>query len=137
MAEHDGLAELVTRAEIGRRLHMGRGRAASVVDEAGFPAPVGRLGDRVIWRWGDVRAWAEAARGRAGGPSDEAMHLAGVRDRCHAAGYRLKLVGGGGDGAAEAILKPIGSPSAKARAFTGATPLEAADAALAWLQTHR
>ena len=135
--EHpDGLADLVTRAHIARRLHLGRAGLARALAEPGFPRPLGRLGRSSVWRWADVRAWAEGARGRPGGPTDEAMHVAGVRDRFRAAGFRLKMVPAP-DGGWRAVRVAIGGPSSGGQEFRGATRAEAADAALAWLETHR
>ena len=91
--EHsDGLPDLVTRAHIARRLHLGRAALARALADLGFPRPLGRLGTSTVWRWADVRTWAEGARGRPGGPTDEAMHVAEVRDRFRGAGFRLKMV---------------------------------------------
>jgi hypothetical protein len=137
MADHaDGLPDLVTRAQVARRLHLTRAGVAAAMRQPGFPAPLGRLGDSVIWRWTDVRAWAEGNRGRPGGPTDEAMHVAGIRDRFRAAGFRLKIVPDPGGGW-RALRIAIGGPSAKGQAFTGATQEEAAERALAWLETHK
>ena len=57
----------------------------------GFPEPVGHLDGSPIWRWSDVRAWAEGAAGSPAGPSEEGLRLAGIRDRFRAAGFRLKI----------------------------------------------
>ena len=51
------LEDLVTAAEIGRRLGVTRQRASQLAARPGFPKPLGRLGHYVIWRWSDVRAW--------------------------------------------------------------------------------
>jgi predicted DNA-binding transcriptional regulator AlpA len=132
---HDGLEDLVTRAHIARRLHLSRAAAARAASAPGFPAPVGRLGASVVWRWSDVRAWAEAERGRPGGPTDEAMHVAGIRDRFRAAGFRLKIVPDP-EGGWRAVRVAIGGHSATGQPFRGATREEAAERALAWLETH-
>ena len=63
MGEHpDGLQDLVTRAAIARRLHLSPGRLEAALRAHGFPAPLGRLGAQIVWRWADVRAWAERAQ---------------------------------------------------------------------------
>lgn len=54
-----GFDDLVTGAEIGRRLGISRQRVAKIAVRAGFPEPLGRLGQAKVWRWADVRAWAE------------------------------------------------------------------------------
>jgi len=133
---HDGLQDLVTRAQIGRRLHLGRAALARAVGEPDFPPPLGRLGASLVWRWPDVREWAERAQGRPGGPTDEAMHVAEIRDRFRAAGFRLKIVPDP-EGGWRALRMAIGEPSAKGQAFRGASRAEAAEAALAWLETHK
>lgn len=137
MPDHpDGLPDLVTRAHIARRLHLSRAAVRDAVGSPGFPAPVGRLGHWMVWRWSDVRRWAESARGAPGGPSEEAMHLAGIRDRFRAAGFRLRI-GPHPEGGFQAVRVAIGRPSAKGQVFRGATAVEAAESALEWLQTHK
>ena len=136
MGDHpDGLEDLVTRAHIARRLHLSRARVADAVGAEGFPAPVGRVGPSTVWRWADVRRWAERATGSPGGPSAEGMRLAGIRDHFRAAGFRLKITPDPAGGW-QAIRVATGRPSAAGEAFHGATALEAAEAALGWLQTH-
>jgi hypothetical protein len=63
------------------------------------------------------------------------MRLAGIRDHFRAAGFRLK-VARAPDGGWQAIRIAVGRPSAAGEPFAGATALEAAEAALEWLQTH-
>ena len=132
----EGPADLVTRSRIARRLHLTRAGVARAVAEPGFPPPVGRLGAWLVWRWADVRAWAESARGRPGGPTDEAMHVAEIRDRFRAAGFRLKI-GPDPEGGWRAVRVAIGGHSATGQTFRGATPTEAAERALDWLESHR
>ena len=137
MTDHpDGLQDLVTRAHIARRLHLTRARAAGATGAADFPAPLGRLGDSPIWRWSDVRKWAEGAAGSPGGPTAEGMRLAGIRDHFRAAGFRLKITPDETSDGWRAIRIAAGRPSAAGEAFRGATALEAAESALDWLQTH-
>jgi hypothetical protein len=137
MADHpDGLQDLVTRAHVARRLHLTRGQLERAVSAHDFPAPVGRLGAWTVWRWSDVRRWAEGARGRPEGPTDEAMHVAGIRDRFRATGSRLKIIRHP-DGGWQAIQAPMGGASARGQVFRGATRGEAADRALSWLETHK
>jgi hypothetical protein len=128
--------DLVTRAHIARRLHLSRAALERARSSPGFPAPVGRLGASTIWRWADVRRWAEAAAGQPGGPTEDGMRLAGIRDRFRAAGFRLKIAPRG-DGGWRAIRVPIGRPSAAGEAFEGRSALEAAERALSWLESHR
>ena len=87
----DGLQDLVTRAHIARRLHIPRARVNAAVASEGFPEPLGRVGPSRVWRWSEVRSWAEGATGRPGGPSAEGMRLAHIRDHFRAAGFRLKI----------------------------------------------
>lgn len=137
MSDHpDGLDDLVTQAHIARRLHLTRAGVAAATRQAGFPPPLGRLGPSRVWRWSDVRAWAEGAAGRPGGPSEQGLRLAGIRDRFRAAGFRLKLVPDPDGRGWRAIRVARGGPSAAGEAFAGRDALEAAERALDWLETH-
>lgn len=136
VGEHpDGLQDLVTRARIGRRLQLTRARRDRAVGSPGFPAPLGRLGEQLVWRWSDVRAWAESAEGRPEGPTPEGMRLAEVRDRFRGAGFRLKIAQHPAGGW-QAVRIAAGQPSSAGQAFRGVTALEAAERALEWLETH-
>ena len=132
----DGLQDLVTRAHIARRLHVSRGQMEKAVASPGFPAPVGRVGPSRVWRWSEVRDWAEGATGTPGGPSEEGMRLAHIRDHFRGAGFRLKIARGA-DGGWTATRVASGRPSAAGQPFAGATAVEAAENALEWLQTHQ
>jgi hypothetical protein len=62
--------DLVTMAEIARRLHRSRESirllAADARGRGDFPPPVARIRSRSpLWRWVDVATWAEGALGRA------------------------------------------------------------------------
>jgi hypothetical protein len=136
VGEHpDGLQDLVTRAAIARRLHLSPGRLEAALRAPGFPAPLGRLGAQIVWRWADVRAWAESAAGRPEGPTPEGMRLAGIRDRFRGAGFRLKIAPDPAGGW-QAVRVAPGRRSSTGQAFHGATALEAAETALEWLETH-
>jgi hypothetical protein len=52
------LPELVTAADIGRRLGVSRQRVAKLAARNDFPHPLGRLGNYVIFLWEDVADWA-------------------------------------------------------------------------------
>lgn len=54
------LDTLVTGAEIGRRLGVSTQRAHQLAAQPGFPAPLGRVGNYVVWRWADVEQWNAA-----------------------------------------------------------------------------
>ena len=137
MTDHpDRPGDLVTRSRIARRLHLSRTRVAAASSSDGFPEPIGHLGESPIWRWTDVRAWAERTAGSPEGPSQEGLRLAGIRDRFRGAGFRLKIAPGPSDGSWTAVRVAPGRASATGQAFHGATPLEAAEAALEWLETH-
>jgi hypothetical protein len=129
------LDDLVTRTHIGRRLHLSRAKVGAAISGEAFPPPIGRMGASPIWRWSEVRGWAEDARGTPNGPSDEAMHVAGIRDHFREAGFRLKITQLA-DGQWQAVRVVIGGPSAKGQAFRGLTRIEAAESALEWLSTH-
>ena len=130
----DGLQDLVTRAHIARRLHIGRPKLDEAIASGDFPTPLGRVGPSPVWRWAEVRSWAEGATGSPGGPSADGMRLAHIRDHFRAAGFRLKITRAG-DGW-QALRIASGRPSSAGQAFTGASALEAAESALAWLETH-
>ena len=136
MSDHpDGASDLVTRSNIARRLHLSRDRVAAAVASPGFPAPLGILRQIPIWRWSDVRAWAEGAAGSPEGPSPEGLRLAGIRDHFRGAGFRLKI-SQDPDWGWKAVRVAAGRPSAAGEVFRGATAIEAAENALEWLQTH-
>jgi hypothetical protein len=136
VGEHpDGLQDLVTRAAIARRLHLARARVDRAVASPGFPAPIGRLGAQVVWRWSDVRGWAAGAEGRPEGPTPEGMRLAGIRDRFRGAGFRLKIAPDPAGGW-QAVRVAPGRPSSTGQVFRGATAIDAAEQALEWLETH-
>jgi predicted DNA-binding transcriptional regulator AlpA len=51
------LEDLVTGAEIARRLGVSRARAHQLSGRPDFPRPIGRVGNYVVWRWSDVKGW--------------------------------------------------------------------------------
>jgi predicted DNA-binding transcriptional regulator AlpA len=51
------LDDLVTAAEIGRRMGVSRQRVAQLAERDDFPNALGRLGNYVVWRWDDVEQW--------------------------------------------------------------------------------
>ncbi len=62
--------ELVTAADIGRRLGVTRERVRQWVanDRLRFPAPAGQVGRSAVWEWAQVSAWAATRPGgRDGG----------------------------------------------------------------------
>ncbi|HMO00167.1 MAG TPA: hypothetical protein PKD59_12200 [Miltoncostaeaceae bacterium] len=128
---------LVTRGHIARRLHLTRARTEAAVASPGFPEPLGHLDGSPIWRWSDVRAWAESAAGSAAGPSEDGLRLAGIRDRFRAAGFRLKIAPDADGEGWSAVRVAPGRRSTLGDAFHGRTALDAAEQALQWLETHR
>lgn len=137
MSDHpDGLHDLVTRAQIVRRLHLTRTALARATGSPGFPSPLGRLGHSEVWRWSDVRAWAEDTAGRPGGPTPEGLRLAGIRDRFRGAGFRLKIAPDREGGGWTASRIAPGRPSSAGAVFHGRDATEAAERALEWLETH-
>jgi len=52
-------AELVSGAEIGRRLGVSREAVRQWRHRPGFPEPLGRVGRAVVWDWATVHRWAE------------------------------------------------------------------------------
>lgn len=79
------LEELVTGAEIARRLKVSRQRVYAMRHNPGFPEPIGRIGKALVWRWSDVERWNRERRAAAsGGPGKPGRleDLAGAwRDR--------------------------------------------------------
>ena len=64
------LEDLVTGAEIGRRLRLSTQRVHQLAEREDFPRPLGRVGNSLVWRWADVSAWdarTERATGRPKG----------------------------------------------------------------------
>jgi hypothetical protein len=53
--------DLVSGAEIGRRLHVSRERVRQWASDSkyGFPETLGRVGGMKLWHWREVAAWAE------------------------------------------------------------------------------
>ena len=51
------LDELVTMADIGRRLNVTPQRAHQLAQQNRFPAPVGQVGGLKVWRWPSVERW--------------------------------------------------------------------------------
>jgi len=63
--------EIVSGAEIGRRLGVTREAVRQWRRRPGFPEPVGRVGQAIAWNWEDVRRWAEQRPTQAtGGKGD-------------------------------------------------------------------
>lgn len=50
--------ELVSGAEIGRRLGVSREAVRQWRDRPGFPKPLARVGRSVVWDWKHIDAWA-------------------------------------------------------------------------------
>lgn len=53
--------ELVSGAEIGRRLGVSRERVRqwAADQKSGFPDPIARVGRSVVWEWPPVERWAK------------------------------------------------------------------------------
>ena len=51
--------EIVSGAEIGRRLGVTREAVRQWRRRPGFPEPVGKVGQAIAWDWEDVRRWAD------------------------------------------------------------------------------
>jgi hypothetical protein len=50
--------DLVSGADIGRRLGLSRERVRQLAGRESFPEPLGRLGRAKVWRWEEVERWA-------------------------------------------------------------------------------
>lgn len=57
------LEDLVTQADIARRVGTSRQRVNQLADRDDFPAAVGRVGNYRVWRWTDVQQWYAEKRG--------------------------------------------------------------------------
>lgn len=55
------LEDLVTGAEVARRLGVSRERVRQLAEKPGFPPALGRFGNYIVWRWADVEKWAKSA----------------------------------------------------------------------------
>jgi prophage regulatory protein len=60
MVRQDEPQDLVTGAEIARRLGISRERVRQLAQRPDFPAPIGRLGQANIWGWTAVDEWRRA-----------------------------------------------------------------------------
>lgn len=60
MADIEEPEELVTGAEIGRRLGISRERVRQLTHHPDFPKPLGRLGSANVWTWQVVSEWRSA-----------------------------------------------------------------------------
>lgn len=56
------LEDLITGAEVARRLGVSRQRVGQLRTTAGFPEPAGKVGQAVVWRSGEIEAWARGSR---------------------------------------------------------------------------
>src|SRR5258708_4700127 len=52
------LTDLVTGAEVARRLGMATQRARQLAARTDFPQPLGRVGNAVVWKWEAISGWA-------------------------------------------------------------------------------
>jgi predicted DNA-binding transcriptional regulator AlpA len=54
------LADLVTGAEVARRLGMSTQRAHQLAARTDFPQPLGRVGNAIVWKWEAISCWARS-----------------------------------------------------------------------------
>lgn len=66
------ITELVSGAEIGRRLGVSRETVRQWRARPGFPEPLGEVGRSVVWDWGAVSGWASRERPAHGPASSRA-----------------------------------------------------------------
>ena len=57
MTADTAIAELVTSADIARRLGVSRQRVGQLRDAGALPEPLGRLGNYIVWRSEDIDRW--------------------------------------------------------------------------------
>jgi hypothetical protein len=50
--------ELVTAADIGRRLNVSAQRAHQLTQQKRFPKPIGRIGNSEVWAWPKIERWS-------------------------------------------------------------------------------
>lgn len=62
MSSTEQLQELITGAEVARRLNVSRQRVAQLRKTLGFPEPAGKVGVAVVWRAGDIAKYATGVR---------------------------------------------------------------------------
>lgn len=62
------LEDLVTGAELGRRLGISTQRVHQLAERPDFPQPIGRVGNSVVWRWSDVDEWNASTDRPSGRP---------------------------------------------------------------------
>lgn len=65
------LDDLVTGAEIGRRLGLSTQRVHQLAERPDFPAALGHVGNSVVWRWADVQQWNETTKRTTGRPKSQ------------------------------------------------------------------
>ncbi len=63
-------AELVSGAEVGRRLGVSREAVRLWRGQPGFPEPLARVGQALVWDWRKVESWA-VRTGRGKGQRSE------------------------------------------------------------------
>ena len=74
--------DLVTAAEIARRLHRSRESVRLLIagerGRGNFPAPISNLKGRRLWRWADVVQWLTPAEPGVSGIAEEATFIAAL-----------------------------------------------------------
>ena len=56
------LEQLLTGADVARRLCVSRERVRQLAVRDDFPSPLGRVGNYIVWRADDVEQWIAANR---------------------------------------------------------------------------
>lgn len=59
------LDDLVTPADIGRRLGISRQRVNQLAERDDFPPALGQVGNYTVWSWAAVEKWNARVRGAA------------------------------------------------------------------------
>lgn len=52
------LEQLLTGADVARRLGLSRERVRQLAQRDDFPQPLGRVGNYIVWRAEEIEAWA-------------------------------------------------------------------------------
>lgn len=63
-----GRTELISGADVARRLGVSRQRVYQLMATRGFPRPVATLGTAHVWRTGDIDDWSAVSDRRPGRP---------------------------------------------------------------------
>lgn len=64
--------ELISGAEVARRMKISRQRVAQLAEAPSFPRAAAKFGKLTVWRWGDIAEWARLHERRVKQPRRKA-----------------------------------------------------------------